>query len=286
MVDDDDVVEAPASGRSASAAVVPRAALRRRAGADAGAGTGTGAAATYEATAADGGRPRPRLKRHAPRVAVVTFDASRVGDLIGPRGEHLREIEDETGADIDARTVSGEATIFADSMRQCSAARKLVLDIVGEIRVGDEVRGTVTDARDYGCVVRFLAREKASAQERVPGLAAVSGGVNRGRRHAFRAIGVDAVLGVVKLSRRRRMLAPVPAASRSHLVPFSYTLVVFHSFTAPSSGRTAICGTARSRRSTASRQKRGAPLRRVPRPVKGSAWRFHGGADGRPFVSW
>ena len=90
----------------------------------------------------------------------MTFDASRVGDLIGPRGEHLREIEDETGADIDARTVSGEATIFADSMRQCSAARKLVLDIVGEIRVGDEVRGTVTDVRDAGASCGSLAREK------------------------------------------------------------------------------------------------------------------------------
>ena len=96
----------------------------------------------------------------------MTFDASRVGDLIGPRGEHLREIEDETGADIDARTVSGEATIFADSMRQCSAARKLVLDIVGEIRVGDEVRGTVTDVRDYGCVVRFSRSREGLVHKR------------------------------------------------------------------------------------------------------------------------
>ena len=156
-------------------------------------------------------RPRPRLKRHAPRVAVVTFDASRVGDLIGPRGEHLREIEDETGADIDARTVSGEATIFADSMRQCSAARKLVLDIVGEIRVGDEVRGTVTDVRDYGCVVRFSrSREGLVHKSEYRGWPHSPEDLTVGADKAFHVIGVDAVLGVVKLSRRRRTAKPRP----------------------------------------------------------------------------
>ena len=159
-------------------------------------------------------RPRPRLKRHAPRVAVVTFDASRVGDLIGPRGEHLREIEDETGADIDARTVSGEATIFADSMRQCSAARKLVLDIVGEIRVRDEVRGTVTDVRDYGCVVRFSrSREGLVHKSEYRGWPGSPEELTVGADKAFHVIGVDAVLGVVKLSRRRRTAKPRPAAA-------------------------------------------------------------------------
>ena len=159
-------------------------------------------------------RPRPRLKRHAPRVAVVTFDASRVGDLVGPRGEQLRAIEDETGADIDARTVSGEATIFADSMRQCSAARKLVLDIVGEIRVGDEVRGTVTDVRDYGCVVRFSrSREGLVHKSEYRGWPHSPEELAVGADKAFHVIGVDAVLGVVKLSRRRRTAKPRPPAA-------------------------------------------------------------------------
>ena len=116
----------------------------------------------------------------------------------GPRGEHLREIEDETGADIDARTVSGEATIFADSMRQCSAARKRVLDVVGEIRVGDEVRGTVTDVRDYGCVVRFSrSREGLVHKSEYRGWPGSPEELTVGADKAFHVIGVDAVLGVV-----------------------------------------------------------------------------------------
>ena len=98
-------------------------------------------------------------------------------------------------------------------MRQCSAARKLVLDIVGEIRVGDEVRGTVTDVRDYGCVVRFSrSREGLVHKSEYRGWPHSPEELSVGADKAFHVIGVDAVLGVVKLSRRRRTAKPRPPA--------------------------------------------------------------------------
>ena len=159
--------------------------------------------------------PRARLKRHAPRVAVVRFDAARIGDLIGPRGDNLRRIEDETGADVDARTVPGEVTIFADAMAKCSRARKLVLDVVGEIRLGDEVRGTVTEVRDYGCLVQFSrSREGLVHKSEYRGWPAKLEELSVGDDLELHVIGLDPVLGVVKLSRRRRTAKPAQRPAR------------------------------------------------------------------------
>jgi len=159
--------------------------------------------------------PRARLKRHAPRVAVVKFDAARIGDLIGPRGDTLRRIEDETGADVDARTVPGEVTIFADAMAKCSSARKLVLDVVGEIRLGDEVRGTVTEVRDYGCLVQFSrSREGLVHKSEYRGWPAKLEELSVGDDVELHVIGLDPVLGVVKLSRRRRTAKPAQRPAR------------------------------------------------------------------------
>lgn len=148
-------------------------------------------------------RPRKGPKAHAPRVAVINFDPARLGDLLGPRGETLRALEDEHRVDVD-RSVPGEATIFARTAQACSAARQHVLELVGEVKPGDRHVATVLEVRDYGAVVKVLRnREGLLHVSEFRGFPEAPETLTVGDEIEVVVVAVDAILGHVKLSRAR-----------------------------------------------------------------------------------
>ena len=45
--------------------------------------------------------PRAELNEHAPRIEAVQIPKDKIGEIIGPKGKIIREIEEETGATLE-----------------------------------------------------------------------------------------------------------------------------------------------------------------------------------------
>ncbi|KAJ1447372.1 ribosomal protein S5 domain 2-type protein [Pelagophyceae sp. CCMP2097] len=147
-------------------------------------------------------QPRADLRPNAPRVQVVKFDPARLVDLLGRSGSTLKTIERAHRCTIDT-SVDGEATVFAKFAPDCAAAVFEVQEIVADVEIGAELIGTVIEMREYGALVRVLrdregllhVSQLANADDRtesfLPGDSVV-----------VRVIGVDPILGHVKLSRK------------------------------------------------------------------------------------
>ncbi len=99
--------------------------------------------------------PRPDLKSHAPRITVVHIPVEKIGNVIGPGGKTIRNIQDETGAKIDIgedgsvfiATVDGESSRMAVEMVEALTETP----VVGRIYTGRVVRTT-----DFGAFVEIL----------------------------------------------------------------------------------------------------------------------------------
>ncbi|MEW6744104.1 MAG: polyribonucleotide nucleotidyltransferase [Planctomycetota bacterium] len=100
-------------------------------------------------------QPREKLSAHAPRMAWLRIRRERLGELIGPRGQTIQAIQEETGARITVDE-SGLVCVFASDSHATQAARKRVRQLVGDPRVGHLYRGRVVSVKDFGAFVRIL----------------------------------------------------------------------------------------------------------------------------------
>jgi polyribonucleotide nucleotidyltransferase len=101
--------------------------------------------------------PRKELNTHAPRVIVEYIPADKIGEVIGPKGKIIREITDETGADIDIDDADGRGVVkiySADSIAAESALAR-IRAIANPVvpREGERYYGTVVKTVDFGAFV-------------------------------------------------------------------------------------------------------------------------------------
>ncbi|MFN2556691.1 MAG: polyribonucleotide nucleotidyltransferase [Nitriliruptorales bacterium] len=135
------------------------------------------------------GEPRPHVKATAPQVTTITIPSDKIGELIGPKGKVIREITEETGADIDVEDdgARGVVRIYASSRDQAQAAADRVNAIANPTipKEGERYHGTIVKTMDFGAFV--------SLTPGVDGLLHISKiGQKAGRRleHAEEAVNV------------------------------------------------------------------------------------------------
>ena len=101
--------------------------------------------------------PRTELKEHAPRVETVQIPVEKIGEIIGPKGKVIRELEQVTGATIE---VQDDGTVLVSSSDGTSLA-----DAMGRVQeiafpptpeVDKEYEGTVVSITDFGAFVNIL----------------------------------------------------------------------------------------------------------------------------------
>ncbi|HUH07997.1 MAG TPA: polyribonucleotide nucleotidyltransferase [Egibacteraceae bacterium] len=101
--------------------------------------------------------PRTELNPHAPRVIVEYIPGDKIGEVIGPKGKIIREITEETGADIDIDDVDGRGVVKIYSAD--SAKAEMALDRIRAIanpvvpKEGERYYGTVVKTADFGAFV-------------------------------------------------------------------------------------------------------------------------------------
>ncbi len=101
--------------------------------------------------------PREEVAPTAPRVEIITVPKDKIGDVIGPGGKIIREITEETGAQIDIEEENGVgvARIYGSTKEIAEAAVARVNAIANPVvpEKGERFNATVVKTVDFGAFV-------------------------------------------------------------------------------------------------------------------------------------
>jgi polyribonucleotide nucleotidyltransferase len=97
------------------------------------------------------------MSPYAPRVVTVTIPVDKIGAVIGPKGQMINAIQDETGADI---TIEDDGTIYVGATDGPSA--QAAVDRINAIanpqlpKIGERFLGTVVKTAPFGAFVSLV----------------------------------------------------------------------------------------------------------------------------------
>ena len=102
-------------------------------------------------------KPRAELNPYAPRIEAVQMPKDKIGEVIGPKGKMIRQIEEETGATLEIED-DGTVRIGAADGESLRKAKDWVLAIAfpPEAEVGKEYEGEVVNITKFGAFVNIL----------------------------------------------------------------------------------------------------------------------------------
>ena len=94
---------------------------------------------------------------HAPRIITINIPVDKIGEVIGPKGKVINQIQDDTGASI---SIEDDGTIYigATNGEAADAARAAVNAIANPTmpEVGERYLGTVVKTTNFGAFVSLL----------------------------------------------------------------------------------------------------------------------------------
>ena len=98
--------------------------------------------------------PSSWIVMSAPRVISIRIPVDKIGEVIGPKGKIINQIQEETGADI---TIQDDGTIYigATDGPSAEAARTQINQIANPTmpEVGERYLGTVVKTTNFGAFV-------------------------------------------------------------------------------------------------------------------------------------
>ncbi len=93
----------------------------------------------------------------APRIITVKIPVDKIGEVIGPKGKVINQIQEDTGANL---SIEDDGTVYigADSGEVAEAARQAVNAIANPTmpEVGERYLGTVVKTVDFGAFVSLM----------------------------------------------------------------------------------------------------------------------------------
>ncbi len=104
--------------------------------------------------------PREEMNKWAPRIESIEIPKDKIGEVIGPKGAVIRELEEETGANIEIEEAEGVGIvrIASNDGDALAAAKERVTQIAfpPEAEVGEEYDGKVVNITKFGAFVNIL----------------------------------------------------------------------------------------------------------------------------------
>jgi len=104
--------------------------------------------------------PRSELNKWAPRIEAVEIPKDKIGEIIGPKGAVIRELEEETGASIEIEEADGIGIVRIASSdgEALAAAMERVKQIAfpPEAEIGAVYDGKVVNITKFGAFVNIL----------------------------------------------------------------------------------------------------------------------------------
>jgi polyribonucleotide nucleotidyltransferase len=98
--------------------------------------------------------PRQQLNRLAPRVHMEQIPVAKIGELIGPKGKRINEIQAASGAEISIED-DGRVYIGATDGEQLDIALKMIREQMNPVmpQVGERYLGTVVKTTTFGAFI-------------------------------------------------------------------------------------------------------------------------------------
>ncbi|MFC2078486.1 polyribonucleotide nucleotidyltransferase [Candidatus Bipolaricaulota bacterium] len=96
--------------------------------------------------------PREELSPYAPKLSTIQIPTDKIGAVIGPGGKMIRQIIEETGAEIDISD-DGTVKIAGPNSEAVYAAQEWVKDLTTELETGTVMKVKVTRIVDFGAFV-------------------------------------------------------------------------------------------------------------------------------------
>ncbi|MFY0407730.1 polyribonucleotide nucleotidyltransferase [Solicola sp. PLA-1-18] len=97
------------------------------------------------------------MSPYAPRIITVRVPVDKIGEVIGPKGKMINQIQDDTGAQI---SIEDDGTVYigADNGEAAEAARAMINSIANPTmpEIGERYLGTVVKTTNFGAFVSLL----------------------------------------------------------------------------------------------------------------------------------
>jgi len=104
--------------------------------------------------------PRAEMNKWAPRIESVEIPKDKIGEVIGPKGAVIRELEEVTGASIEIEEADGKGIvrIASNEASALAAAKERVMQIAfpPEVEIGTIYEGKVVSITKFGAFVNIL----------------------------------------------------------------------------------------------------------------------------------
>jgi polyribonucleotide nucleotidyltransferase len=104
--------------------------------------------------------PREELNKYAPRIESLEIPKDKIGEVIGPKGKVIREIEEETGATLEIVEEGniGIVRIASSDKDVLEEAKMRVMMIANppEPDLGGDYEGTVVNITKFGAFINIL----------------------------------------------------------------------------------------------------------------------------------
>jgi polyribonucleotide nucleotidyltransferase len=157
--------------------------------------------------------PKDDLKPHAPRLLTLEIKKDQIGEVIGPGGKVIQEIQKNTNTIITIEEVDdkGFVQISSSNKESIEKAADIIRGMTHVPQIGDIYDAVVQTVMPYGVFVGFAGRQSGLVHvselsySRINNVEEV---MNEGDEFKVKLIGVDERTGKLKLSRRALMEKP------------------------------------------------------------------------------
>ena len=100
-------------------------------------------------------RPRTKLSPYAPRLLTLRIDPDRIGELIGPGGRNIKDIQATTGAKVDVDD-TGQVIVSSAEAKGAEAAYERIRQMFREPVVGEVIIARVKNLTDSVAFVELF----------------------------------------------------------------------------------------------------------------------------------
>ena len=97
------------------------------------------------------------MSEHAPRIITVKVPVDKIGEVIGPKGKIINQLQDDTGASI---SIEDDGTVYIGATNGVAAeAAKAAINAIANPtmpEVGERYLGTVVKTTNFGAIVSLM----------------------------------------------------------------------------------------------------------------------------------
>ncbi len=153
---------------------------------------------------------RTEVSAYAPRIITIHINPEKIRDIIGKGGATIRQIQQETGTEINVED-DGTVQIAAVSQENSRKAVQWIESLTREVEVGALYLGKVTRIMNFGCFVEILPGKEGLvrigelADYHVPSVEDVV------------SVGDEIMVVVIEIDRQGRVNLSRKAAMQRHL---------------------------------------------------------------------